>query len=76
MADGGEQALIQAAESKPDVILFDESTSALDPKASSRIEELVVELKNTVTIIQVTHSAENATYGSRIIRLADGLMVT
>jgi ABC-type lipoprotein export system ATPase subunit len=27
------------------------------------------------TIIQVTHSAENATYGSRIVRLADGLLV-
>ena len=44
----------------PEILLLDEPTSALDPNASSHIEELVVELKNTVTIIQVTHNIPQA----------------
>jgi phosphate transport system ATP-binding protein len=44
----------------PEVLLLDEPTSALDPKATAHIEELVVELKNTVTIIQVTHNIPQA----------------
>jgi phosphate transport system ATP-binding protein len=44
----------------PEVLLLDEPTSALDPKATSRIEELIVELKKTVTIILVTHNIGQA----------------
>ena len=44
----------------PEILLLDEPTSALDPKATAHIEELVVELKNTVTIIQVTHNIPQA----------------
>ena len=45
---------------KPDVLLMDEPTSALDPIATKHIEELLVELKNEVTILIVTHNMGQA----------------
>ncbi|MCI6788455.1 MAG: phosphate ABC transporter ATP-binding protein PstB [Mollicutes bacterium] len=45
----------------PDVILMDEPTSALDPIATSKIEELIRELKKEFTIIIVTHNMQQAT---------------
>jgi len=45
---------------KPEIILLDEPTSALDPKATSHIEELMIELKETVTIVLVTHNIAQA----------------
>jgi phosphate transport system ATP-binding protein len=45
---------------KPEVILMDEPASALDPIATTRIEELVAELKATYTIIIVTHNMQQA----------------
>ena len=45
---------------EPEVLLFDEPTSALDPISTAGIEELVVELKNRVSIIIVTHNMQQA----------------
>jgi phosphate transport system ATP-binding protein len=45
---------------KPEVILMDEPASALDPIATLRIEELIIELKKTYTIIIVTHNMQQA----------------
>ncbi|MFH1046283.1 MAG: phosphate ABC transporter ATP-binding protein PstB [Candidatus Omnitrophota bacterium] len=45
---------------KPDVLLMDEPCSALDPQATARIEELMRELKNSYTIIIVTHNMQQA----------------
>jgi phosphate transport system ATP-binding protein len=45
---------------KPEVILFDESTSALDPIATGRIEDLIAELKLQYTIVIVTHNMQQA----------------
>jgi phosphate transport system ATP-binding protein len=45
---------------KPDVILFDESTSALDPIATGGIEDLISELKKNYTIVIVTHNMQQA----------------
>lgn len=45
---------------KPEVILFDESTSALDPIATGQIEDLIVELKKNYTIVIVTHNMQQA----------------
>jgi phosphate transport system ATP-binding protein len=45
---------------KPEVILMDESTSALDPIATLRVEELIAELKQDYTIVIVTHNMQQA----------------
>lgn len=45
---------------EPDVVLMDEPTSALDPISTSRIEELIFELKKKYTIIIVTHNMQQA----------------
>src|SRR3989338_3834724 len=45
---------------RPDILLMDEPCSALDPQATQRIEELMRELKNSYTIIIVTHNMQQA----------------
>jgi phosphate transport system ATP-binding protein len=60
---GGQQQRLCIARSlacDPEIILFDEPTSALDPTATSRIEDLILELKDTVTILIVTHNMQQA----------------
>jgi len=60
---GGQQqrlCIARALAMHPEVLLLDEPTSALDPKSTAHIEELVSQLKNGVTIIQVTHNIAQA----------------
>lgn len=60
---GGQQqrlCIARAIATDPDVVLFDEPTSALDPIATSKIEELIVELKKRVTVVIVTHNLQQA----------------
>jgi len=60
---GGQQqrlCIARAIALKPEVILFDEPTSALDPIATSKIEQLVEELKEQYTIAIVTHNMQQA----------------
>jgi len=60
---GGQQqrlCIARALAYKPEVILLDEPTSALDPIATSRIEDLLVQLKENYTIILVTHNMSQA----------------
>jgi len=60
---GGQQqrlCIARALAMQPEVLLMDEPTSALDPIASSKIEELVHELKKELTIINVTHNMTQA----------------
>jgi phosphate transport system ATP-binding protein len=45
---------------QPEILLMDEPTSALDPIASSKIEELVSDLKKNLTVIIVTHNMQQA----------------
>ena len=45
---------------QPEVLLMDEPTSALDPIAASKIEELVHDLKQRLTVIIVTHNMQQA----------------
>lgn len=63
----GEQqrlCIARALAVKPDVILMDESTSALDPESTLKIEDLMQELSKKYTIIIVTHSMEQAARAS------------
>jgi len=77
---GGQQQLVGIARAligKPKLILADEPTGNLNSKQSEEIMELFSNLnKEGVTIIQATHSETNASYGSRIIQLLDGSIVT
>ncbi len=60
---GGQQqrlCIARALATTPEILLFDEPTSALDPIATSKIEELIVELKKDLTIIIVTHNMQQA----------------
>ena len=60
---GGQQqrlCIARALATDPEIVLFDEPTSALDPIATGRIEELVHELRQRVTIIIVTHNMQQA----------------
>jgi phosphate transport system ATP-binding protein len=60
---GGQQqrlCIARALAVNPAVLLMDEPTSALDPISSARIEELVVELKSTLTVVIVTHNLQQA----------------
>ena len=60
---GGQQqrlCIARALAVKPDVLLMDEPCSALDPLATSRIEELIFELKRDFTIVIVTHNMQQA----------------
>ena len=76
---GGQQQLVGVARaliSSPRLILADEPTGNLNSKQGEEIMELFKQLNNEgVTIIQVTHSEKNATYGSRIINLLDGRQI-
>jgi phosphate transport system ATP-binding protein len=60
---GGQQqrlCIARAVALRPDVLLLDEPTSALDPISTSRIEQLIAELKRDYTIVIVTHNMQQA----------------
>ncbi len=78
---GGQQQLVGVARAlvaQPALILADEPTGNLHSDQGREIMQLFKQLnqEDGVTIVQVTHSAENAGFGSRVVRLADGVMVS
>jgi phosphate transport system ATP-binding protein len=80
---GGQQqrlCIARALANEPEVLLMDEPCSALDPAATQRIEELMVELKQSYSIVIVTHNMQQASrvsdltgffYLGRLIEFAD-----
>jgi len=78
---GGQQQLVGIARAlivKPKLLLADEPTGNLNSKQGEEIMELFRKLNKEegMTIIQVTHSEKNATYGTRIINLLDGAIAS
>ena len=60
---GGQQqrlCIARALAVEPDILLMDESTSALDPISTAKIEDLIAELKQRYTVIMVTHNMQQA----------------
>ena len=78
MSGGQKQrvAIARALVTKPDIILADEPTGALDSKTSIEIMDLLKELneKEKLTIIVVTHESGVANYTNRIIHIKDGVI--
>ena len=76
---GGQQQLVAVARAvihKPELILADEPTGNLHSSQGKEIMELFRELNAAgTTIVQVTHSEDNAKYGKRVIQLRDGWIV-
>jgi ABC-type lipoprotein export system ATPase subunit len=76
---GGQQQLVAIARAivaKPNLILADEPTGNLHSDQGREIMELFKRLNEAgTTIVQVTHSEVNASYGRRIIKLKDGWVV-
>ena len=76
---GGQQQLVGIARAliaKPKLLLADEPTGNLNSKQGEEIMDLFKELNNEgVAIIQVTHSEKNASYGTRVVNLLDGMIV-
>ncbi len=75
---GGQQQLVgiaRAIAGKPKLLLADEPTGNLHSEQGREVMELFKKLnKEGMTIIQVTHSEENAQYGDRIIQIVDGIV--
>lgn len=78
---GGERQRVAIARSMlhdPLVLMLDEPTGSLDNRSTVEVMELLCKLNRErgITILQVTHSEEAAAYGTRIIRLSDGEVVS
>ena len=76
---GGQQQLVgiaRALAAQPGIILADEPTGNLQSAQAEEIMQLFQKLnkEDGITIIQVTHAEKNATYGSRILHIADGVV--
>lgn len=77
---GGQQqrvAIARALVGKPDILLADEPTGALDSATSKEVLKLFVQLNQLGnTIIMITHDLQVASSGSRIVRIEDGCLFT
>lgn len=78
---GGQQqrvAIARALVNKPSLILADEPTGNLDSKTSIEVMRLLQELreKQGITIVLITHEPEIAAYGTRIISVRDGVIIS
>ena len=66
-------AIARAMVNKPDILLADEPTGALDSKSSKQIMELFQKLNDEgMTVIMITHDSNIASYAKRIVTIFDG----
>ncbi len=77
---GGQQqrvSIARAVLSEPEILLADEPTGNLDSKSTTEIMDLFkrINAEKNITILQVTHSADTAEYGNRVIRLDSGKLM-
>ena len=81
LLSGGQRqclSLIMATLNRPDILLLDEHTAALDPETSNKILEKTKEIieKNNITSLMITHNMQDAiTYGNRLIMLHAGEII-
>ena len=81
LLSGGQRqclSLIMATLNRPDILLLDEHTAALDPETSNKILEKTKEIieKNNITSLMITHNMQDAiTYGNRLIMLHAGEVI-
>ncbi|MFA6661735.1 MAG: energy-coupling factor transporter ATPase [Bacilli bacterium] len=59
----------------PEIIIFDEATSMLDPKAVSSVLDVINNLKNKKTVLSITHNLKEAIYADRVIVMTGGKIV-
>ncbi|MGD9887545.1 MAG: energy-coupling factor transporter ATPase [Bacilli bacterium] len=75
---GGEKQRVAIAgvlAASPEVIIFDESTSMLDPRGVKEVNEIINTLKGHKTIIAITHNLNEATFADRVIVLSLGEII-
>ena len=77
---GGERQRVAIARgliNEPSILMLDEPTGSLDSRTTEEVLELLLRInrERKVSIIQVTHSLDAASFGSRIIRIKDGQVV-
>ena len=82
MLSGGQKqrvAIAGALALNPEIIIFDESTSMLDPKGKRDIRELILKMKKNnpdLTVISITHDIEEAYESDEVIVMSEGRIVT
>lgn len=80
MLSGGQKqrvAIASALALSPDILIFDEATSMLDPKGKTEVKEIMVELKNTreKTIFSITHDMDEILSADKVIVMNKGELV-
>jgi energy-coupling factor transport system ATP-binding protein len=59
----------------PDYLVLDEATSMLDPEGREELMQLLLKLKNTITVFHITHQVEEAVYADRVMVIGGGKIV-
>ena len=77
---GGERqrvAIARAIINQPKILMLDEPTGSLDSRTTGEVLDLLLRIRDEmgVTVLQVTHSADTARVGDRVIRIVDGRVV-
>jgi len=75
---GGEKQRVAIAgvlSINPEIIIFDEATSMLDPKGVAEVNEVIKNLKKEKTIISITHNLNEAVHSDRVIVMNDGKII-